>query len=361
MKQFFLQCLALISLLGMNQSVYAAAGQDRGGGLAYSCSFISAQPVVHLVDLYQVLNGTKFNFLRLFNDQLSNEESVEQAILSTIKETDPEMADQLKTNLEKLQFIPVKHLDLVGDDDLTDKDIPSFCSKVQLAVQVLDEGIVNYDAFLYSKLTPVEQAFLKLHEAYIRIFHANTHAVRDKVAGVAGNSTFLEYLLSQISETHLSNLPFCADNQVLNLDDKIAGTYKRNYRNGPVLPAVTLDRRGFKTLPTSLFMSRVDYFRYDRASEALLNQGYCIKNSLEQVDQSVWAVKVVLKRHFWFPDASGDAGFETILRLNRSTGKYEIHYFYGQFEGGRSGFFFPGWRIPWDRTEDKYVELVKTN
>jgi hypothetical protein len=184
MKAQFILYILLIPI----SSVSAwAGGRDGGGGVAFACR----DGKVYLADTYALVTSDALK--HLYSDAVTaNEAEILRVIAETIAKSDPKLAARLKRNLVELKFEPVAELPLLNDDDI--EQAPPDCRKTQLGIQYFASHTVQYNASEFQALSEPEKALFKLHEAYIRIFHANTHVVRDRVAREASLQLFLNLI-----------------------------------------------------------------------------------------------------------------------------------------------------------------------
>jgi len=165
-------------------------GESSGGGIVFLCPDRDLGERVLLADTFKLSQSGNSNFLKEQDE--TDESSAASAILQTIGGVDSGMAATLRQNLKMLVFKPVDSLSLLGDDDI--REIPEHCKKAQLAVQHFATGIVDYNQSYFSKLSSVERALFKLHEAYVKIYGSNSHEVRNKVSQQASSHLFTELL-----------------------------------------------------------------------------------------------------------------------------------------------------------------------
>jgi hypothetical protein len=332
------------------------AGQDRGGGLVFYCrSETGNQDSVHLVDLYRLSKDVKWNAIRRFKLEV-NESQALMAILDSIKEADPILADQLMEGMAKLQYVERRYLPLIGDDDVD--DTPYRCKKLQLGVQYLGRDIVEYDPDLFDRLTGIEKAFFKLHEAYIRIYQRNSLGLRDRVESVANSSALLERLGSMHFVVWIDGLARCDDSQILNLDSDLIGEFK--YKDRPVSSlAVHVRSYGIVAVPTiGYFVSKwlpnnmtgaKDRFAF--TINSLAENNYCLRHSLQRNDDQVAILRVEIVRKVKNMFMNNSHVYEYNLTFNKVDRIYAISY--RAYASGRGLIFqYDGSARPVDAMEE---------
>jgi hypothetical protein len=190
----------LILTLALLTATSALATKGRGGGVGFKCG-----EKIYLADTYESIVGDRQYYEDKFRDHSIDslvEESIKRAPIFNSMVTQA-FADanenkrnaarvsfktkyfdeeKLRKALDGMEFTAVKEVPYIGDDQII--DIPKGCIKVPIAYQLIDQKVVLYNKFYYSKLTKFEKAYLVLHELMINIENGtmDTTPVRDTVS-----------------------------------------------------------------------------------------------------------------------------------------------------------------------------------
>ncbi len=166
-------------------------GDGSGGGVVFSCDRnsnlgFSGRPRYFLADSYSFFSKQSEDYF-LGIQQIPIARAID-SLTKGIAEFDATLATNITKSLERLHFNPVGSLNLLGDDDIG--ELPAGCIKIQLAIQDLASGRVDYDLKKYWKLSSLEKALFRIHEAYVSIYGSNSSEVRAHVSRFAWSDIF---------------------------------------------------------------------------------------------------------------------------------------------------------------------------
>jgi len=164
--------ISLTLFATLSPAAQACRGQCKGGGIGYLCG-----EKVYLADTYKKISAMDQQRLTL----LSQKVLLEGAFYAH-DHLYPQQAKKLREASEYIRFKPAHDVAIAGDDQI--KSIPRGCQKIAIGNQDIESGIVEYNQDYYQRLSYVDQAYFKFHEAYIQYYHGinDTTIVRSSVA-----------------------------------------------------------------------------------------------------------------------------------------------------------------------------------
>jgi len=149
------------------------AKQEKGKGIGFDCT-----GKIYLADTYKKIDEIKSFYLSTLT-----EENLIEAAFNTHHKMYKENNAKLRNAYKNLTFKEVDQVPFAGDDKIEESDIPNGCIKVAIAHQDIKTGIVEINRELFNKLSIIDKAFLKFHEAFIQFYEGinNTSIVKNLV------------------------------------------------------------------------------------------------------------------------------------------------------------------------------------
>ena len=205
-----MKILSFISLfvLGLSIQLSSLASEGSGSSVRGGGDAIVCKNQTYLADTFEIfhknsvfMSGNQAKFFVL--NQL-RKEKVQEIFLTALSKNDIELAREIRHILDNvLEFhFTTKPLEELDDDNI---HIPGItlklrCKKRQLAVQDRSTGNVLVNSLLYNSLSPVEQATLEIHEAFIFSFGPthDTSPIRKIVQDVMNSNEFLKKIFRDI-------------------------------------------------------------------------------------------------------------------------------------------------------------------
>ncbi len=166
--------ILLAGFFPMNLAFARGGENSGGGGDSIVCATLNGEKVF-LADTFELFYDKNFPSLDL------NPEVIEQYFIHYLEDQNPNLKSKLFRALQSLTFKPVKNVKEFDDDFIT--GVPDNCHKKQLAFQSIEQKTVYYNISLYFKLSLVERALLRVHEALIQLrsHPGNTTPIRNLV------------------------------------------------------------------------------------------------------------------------------------------------------------------------------------
>ncbi len=193
--------LSFILFFAFCQKTQATGGITAGGGGdVFICAgsntfgFKTRSQYVFLADTFDVIVQAhdNFKYSKKRIKPLPPSRYLE-ALSATLQLDRPEF-QQMFTRFLDLNFVPVPSVPEFDDDNIDLKSIPSGCTKHQLAIQDLSKKIVYFNPTYYLKLSPMEQALFKIHEALVSLrgYPAPTNQIRLNVHNILTSELFIK-------------------------------------------------------------------------------------------------------------------------------------------------------------------------
>ena len=152
-------------------------GSHGGGGDALVCDLNSMRPEtmsesawttkrIYFADTFESLYGNEAVLARTVKGR---ESQIREALIQVLDDSSPGLGEQIREKLDLVDFVGVDQLEELDNDNIEIRNLPSGCSKVQLAVQDFELSRVRVRRDLYADLTDAERAIFQVHEALIGI------------------------------------------------------------------------------------------------------------------------------------------------------------------------------------------------
>lgn len=124
------------------------------------------------------------------------ESEIKEALILALNSEESGLGAMIRARLATLRFVGVGHVELLENDFIDIKGLPSMCKKVQLAAQDFEFNRVRVKSKYYEALTPAERAIFQVHEALIAIRGTpeDTTPIRNRVLGAFRSASFVTNL-----------------------------------------------------------------------------------------------------------------------------------------------------------------------